>query len=63
MICPEASGCHHYANGTRARDEYYRRAVPCRHWVDEDCDLGLLKQQGPACNIEKIRGIKKRLIG
>lgn len=56
-MCPNVQSCHHYANGTRLRDEWHRNNVMCRHWVNEDCDLGLLdpNRMGPACNIADVR--------
>ncbi len=56
-MCPETEHCNHYANGTRQRDQFHRLKVPCRHWVNNDCDLGLLdpNRMGPACNIADVR--------
>lgn len=58
MICPEQESCKDYFCEHKRRTHYDRLNVLCLHFKDGACEL----LKGQACNIEKMRRIRKEVI-
>ena len=57
-LCPKQIDCLHFQWTRKARSEHVRRTETCLKFNGE-CSEGWDKAQGPACNLKKVRGLKK----
>lgn len=65
-LCPIQEVCRKFKTGdNKPPNNDVRDKYPCKSFLDMSCDMGLRLQEwidGPvACNLEKIRRIKKEL--
>ncbi len=54
--------CPYYSNGSKRRGHHIRITEPCKYWNGEYCTHKIVGvKPGDACNIEKVKRIKKEL--
>lgn len=60
--CKEQETCQRFFNGTKRKGHHIRISDKCKYWNGSYCtDEVAGVQEGDACNIEKIRKIKRGL--